>query len=220
MSYIEKLYRDYGDFCIDIAFWDFPDTGVTALWGPSGSGKSSILRLLCGLEECPSLVWRFKGRNLAEVPAERRNIGIVFQDYGLFPHLTTEQNLRFAAKARRLTAAETEVRLQQFREDLNLSNFWERKASLLSGGEQQRVALARALMGQPDILMLDEPFTSLDVALKEEARALVRQIVQKHKLPTLLVTHDLDDVFALADTVIEIKTGRITQILPVKEFRR
>jgi ABC-type sugar transport system ATPase subunit len=206
---ITKLVRDYDGFKIDIPEWTIADHGVTALSGPSGSGKTSVIRLLLGLDECPSLSWRIGDIDIAKLPIELRQLAVVFQNYELFPHMTAEQNIEFAAKAEGLTPVEREPRMRRLVERLQLGPILDRRASILSGGERQRVALARALIREPRFLFLDEPFSALDADLRRDARQLVKAIVSEYKVPTLLVSHDAADIEALANQVTRISNGRL-----------
>ncbi|MBX3041893.1 MAG: ATP-binding cassette domain-containing protein [Bdellovibrionaceae bacterium] len=209
MSSVKNLFRDYGDFKIDIPHWEIADQGVTALIGPSGSGKTSVFRLLIGLEKAQSLKWIFEGEDLAKLPPSRRRLGVVFQNYELFPHMTAAENILFAAKARGLGKTEIERRFRQLTDRLRMSPFLERPASVLSGGEKQRTALVRALIGKPRLLLLDEPFSALDEELREESRKLVKDLIREEKVPALLVTHDRQDVAALADQSQNILHGKL-----------
>ncbi|MGE4133512.1 MAG: ATP-binding cassette domain-containing protein [Bdellovibrionales bacterium] len=209
MSQVKGLNKKYEDFSIEIPQWEISDQGVTALWGPSGSGKTTLFRLLLGLEDCPGLSWIFKGEDLAQLPVGERRLGVVFQSLELFPHMTAEQNIEFAAMARGLSPEESKARGQELVAELALSNCLGRASALLSGGEAQRVALARALIGQPRFLFLDEPFSNLDSELRQEARALVRKVIDLYQVPTLLITHDAEDLKALADHQVRIQAGRI-----------
>lgn len=210
MSFVRHLVKDYGDFKIEIPEWEILDQGVTALWGPSGSGKTSIIKLLTGLEKCTGWSWSFgDGVDLANVPPQQRRLGVVFQSYELFPHLTARKNILFAAQARRLNSNTAEFRLAELSKSLNLELFLDRRAELLSGGEQQRVALARAVIGRPRMLLLDEPFSALNEELKMDARILLKNLIATEKIPTLLITHDRKDLEILAAKVCEIRQGRL-----------
>lgn len=206
---IKNLFRDYGDFKIDIPLWSLPDQGISALSGPSGSGKTSVIRILLGLEPCPSLRWQFHDLDLAQLPVERRRLGVVFQSYELFRHMTARQNIQFAADARRIDKAVATNRLRELAHRLQIDSILDRSAKVLSGGERQRVALARALIGEPQFLFLDEPFSALDAHLRGEARQLVKSVVKEFNIPTLLVSHDSADIESLAQTVTKIDKGRI-----------
>lgn len=209
MSLVKNLRADYGDFRIDIPSWEILDEGVTALWGPSGAGKTSVFRLLLGLDRAePGFTWEFAGgENLAALPTPARRLGVVFQSLELFPHMTARENILFAAEARGL--GDVSAHFDRLVGTLALSGVLERRASVLSGGERQRVALARALIGKPRLLFLDEPFSALDADLRADARALVRAALAAEKIPAVLITHDRTDLEALATKVTEIHNGRI-----------
>ena len=210
MSQVEALKAEYDDFKIDIPKWEILDQGVTALWGPSGAGKTSVLRLLIGLDRPKSMKWIFEGEDLALLSTPQRRIGVVFQNYELFPHMTALENILFAAEARKIPQERTKKNIDEYVQTLQLQNCLDRKAGVLSGGEKQRVALARALIGEPRILMLDEAFSALDESLREDARQLVKKLIDSKKIPTILITHDQQDLKALAQKVSEIKNGQLT----------
>jgi sulfate transport system ATP-binding protein/putative spermidine/putrescine transport system ATP-binding protein len=209
MSLVENLIRDYGDFKVEIPRWEIADQGVTALWGPSGSGKTSVFRLLAGLEPCPGLAWKFKGEDLAQLSPPDRRIGVVFQTFELFPHMSAEENILFASRARQIPEAEGRKGFDRLVESLRMESYVSKKAAVLSGGEAQRVALARAVIGRPRILFLDEPFSSLDAELRERARLMTKSLIQELQIPTLLVTHDQNDLEQLADVTVKIRNGRL-----------
>jgi sulfate transport system ATP-binding protein/putative spermidine/putrescine transport system ATP-binding protein len=209
MSLVKNLKKDFGDFIVDIKEWEIPDRGVTALIGPSGSGKTSVLKILLGLEDCEGLSWQFGDQDLASIPAPDRKIGIVYQSYELFPHLTAKENILFAAKARNLNDKEADVKLAELSARLQIKQILDKKARILSGGEKQRVALARALISKPRILFLDEPFSALDEELRQEARLLVRSLIDETKIPALLITHDERDIKVLATQVTKIRNGKL-----------
>ncbi len=209
MSVIENLERQYPGFEISIPKWELADDGITALIGPSGSGKTTIFRLLIGLESCPKLSWKFNGENLAQLNAPERNLGVVFQSLELFPHMSAKENILFATRARGIEASVAKERIEELVKDLRLEACLERSAALLSGGEAQRVALARAVIARPRFLFLDEPFSALDSELRAEARALVKKVIHRLEIPTLLITHDKDDITALAQNVVNIQNGRL-----------
>lgn len=212
MSLIEHLNKKYQNFEIQIPRWEVLDRGVTALWGPSGSGKTTVFRILIGLEPCPGLKWKWDDEDLAQLPTPKRRLGVVFQGTDLFPHLTAEQNIFFPVKARKIPHSEANERFGMISQVLKLNSFLERRAELLSGGEKQRVAIARALMSFPRMMLLDEPFSALDDALKTEARQLLKTLLAETSTPALLITHDERDLDFLADQVTKIDFGRISSV--------
>lgn len=215
MSVVQNLLIEYSDFNVDVPHWEILDRGVTALWGPSGAGKTTVFRALLGFEPVQSLKWIFTEDgceiDLAKLPTPQRKLGVVFQTLDLFPHMSARENVRFAAAARGLSASEAKSREAELIETLRMGHFIDRSASLISGGEKQRVALARALIARPRVLFLDEPFSALDSDLRSEARALVKSIIMRWNIPTVLITHDKDDIAALADKVSKITNGRISE---------
>jgi len=211
MSLVENLFRNYGEFKIDIPSWEILDQGVTVLWGPSGSGKTSVFRLLIGLDTAPNFKWTFQEHDLAKMNVPQRRLGVVFQTLDLFPHMTAEENILFAAKAREIPLEQAFEKMKELTSEMQMQSFMNRPVSVLSGGEKQRVAIARALIGHPRILLLDEPFSALDQELRQESRALVKRVIEKEKIPTLLVTHDPADVEMLANKVCTIKHGSIVE---------
>ena len=198
-----------GDFKLDIPEWSFSDKGIVALTGASGSGKTTILKILCGLLPCPKLFWEFQNQNLAPLLPPEKNIGMCFQDLRLFPHFTAKQNILFAIKAKKIPFAKVEKQFEEMIDFLELKKSLNLSISYLSGGEKQRVALARALITQPQFLFLDEPFSYLDKTTRKRARLLTAQIVKKYSLPLLLVSHDEEDISKLADEEFYLDQGQI-----------
>ena len=191
------------------------------LLGASGSGKSTLLRIIAGLEKPKSGNVLWDGQTLSPVPAYRRNFGLVFQDYALFPHLTVAENVAFGLKMRNLTQEETKLRVTASLEQVNLSGFANRGVTDLSGGEQQRVALARALATRPRLLMFDEPLGALDRALRDRLLEELRGILHESGIPAIYVTHDQEEAFAIADRIALLHDGRIEQIgTPADVFER
>ncbi len=210
MSLVENLVKRYDDdFTLQIPRLEIADEGITVLKGPSGAGKTSIFRILIGLEECKHARWIFKGEDLNRLPIRDRKLGIVFQSYELFPHLTAAENLWFASTARKIPRERTQKFFEELVGLLKLEALLDRKAYYLSGGEKQRVALARALIGEPRFLFLDEPFSNLDTENRHEARMLVKHAIERFKIPSLLITHDPEDVKILAHHVVNIKNGKL-----------
>lgn len=204
MSIVESLKIKQEGFQIEVKHWEILDEGIHVLSGPSGSGKSTLLRGLMGFEKTPTMRWMFLGEDIAKLPVEKRRLGVVFQTWDLFPHMTAYENVVFAAKARKLNEITFRERWSWISETLKMKDFMNTRAEKLSGGEKQRTALARALIAKPRILLLDEPFSALDEALRDQARELLKTVVQIDKIPALLVTHDKRDVDALANRVSHI----------------
>lgn len=184
---------------------------IVALLGNSGSGKSTLLRLISGLERPKEGTIVLNDKVLVSnnkfVGPEHRNIGMVFQDYALFPHMSVYKNIKFGLSG--LPKEEKEQRIKEVLELVNLSHKIKDYPHQLSGGEQQRIALARSLATKPDILLLDEPFSNLDANLKKQIRRDLKNIIKQADITCLFVTHDEEDAFDIADTVIEIQNGVI-----------
>ena len=218
MSVVKNLCKSFDGFSLDIPEWSFDDGAVTVVWGPSGSGKTTLIRTLSGIDPHPGMEWARNGKNLAGQPPHRRGVGVVFQHYGLFPHLSAAENILFPVEAQRKDLAAGKKRLEVLAEQLRIQHVLEKKARQLSGGEQQRVALARALIMEPSFLILDEPFSALDAELKAEARALLKSTINRMGLGLLLVTHDVADVAALAQHVVILQKGRIIASQTAEDF--
>jgi spermidine/putrescine transport system ATP-binding protein len=184
---------------------------TVCLLGASGSGKSTLLRIIAGLEraEAGQVLW--DGEDLASLPAHRRNFGLVFQDYALFPHLTVAGNVAFGLRMRSLPRHEIRARVVAALEQVKMGAFASRRVSDLSGGEQQRVALARALATRPRLLMFDEPLGALDRALRDHLLEELRGILHASGIPAVYVTHDQDEAFAIADKLALLHEGVIVQ---------
>lgn len=211
MSSIKNLRCKSGNFELEIPALELPDEGVTAITGPSGAGKTTLLNVLTGLQEAPGWEWIFKGEALHSLPVAARRLGVVFQSYDLFPHLSAEENVLLVLRARHRGAARVAAfaELERFRGQLNLESCWRTRAGDLSGGEKQRVALLRALMSDPRALLLDEPFSALDSGLREETRTLVKSVIGRLRIPVFLVTHDERDAELLATHRVRLAQGRL-----------
>jgi spermidine/putrescine transport system ATP-binding protein len=182
---------------------------TVCLLGASGSGKSTLLRMIAGLEFPESGHILFNKIDLAQTPPHARDFGLVFQDYGLFPHLNIFDNVAFGLKMRNTSTEKINSRVAEMMSLVNLQGFEKRKVTDLSGGEQQRVALARALAPQPRLLMFDEPLGALDKSLKEDLLNQIRIILRKTKIPAIYVTHDQDEAFTIADRILLLQDGKI-----------
>jgi ABC-type Fe3+/spermidine/putrescine transport system ATPase subunit len=187
---------------------------TVCLLGPSGSGKSTLLRIIAGLEtaEGGHIFWDHK--NLLGVPVHRRRFGLMFQDYALFPHKSVKENIAFGLEMQKVPRSEMDQRVASALAQVNLNGFEMRRVTDLSGGEQQRVALARALAPQPLLLMFDEPLGALDRTLREHLSTELREILRRSHVPAIYVTHDQEEAFTIADTVMLLHEGHIIQSGP------
>lgn len=218
MSVVKNLYKKFDDFEVKVDDWEIADQGITLLWGVSGAGKTSLIRLLTGLDESPGFQWLFDKEDAAQLPPPERRLGVVFQNLALFPHLTAGENIRFPLEARKISVRDHQSLWDDVIGLLEIKPFLERKTLHLSGGEKQRVALARALITKPRLLILDEPFTGLDLQLKKQARVLLKKIVDSRQIPVLLVSHDPADAEQLAQRVVILEKGQIKASQSPEDF--
>ncbi len=188
-----------------------PAGSLAFLLGPSGCGKTTVLRMIAGLQEPDSGRVRFGDRDVTHLPAERRDAGMVFQGYALWPHMSVRDNVAFGLDVRRVSAIERAARTRQALEMVRMEAFADRKPGQLSGGQQQRVALARALAFRPEVLLLDEPLSNLDARLRLEMREEIRRICREVGITAVYVTHDREEALSLADLVVVMRDGRIEQ---------
>jgi spermidine/putrescine ABC transporter ATP-binding subunit len=191
---------------------DVPPGALMALLGPSGCGKTTTLRVIAGFEASDTGAVLIDGRDISDVPPNRRNLGMVFQNYSLFPHMTVGENIAFGLKMARAGKAETERRVTDILRLVRLAGFEDRFSHQLSGGQQQRVALARALVTNPKVLLLDEPLGALDKNLRESMQFELRQLQRKLGITTILVTHDQEEALTVSDLIAVMNHGRILQV--------
>ncbi|WP_312430832.1 ABC transporter ATP-binding protein [Lacrimispora sp.] len=184
---------------------------LVSLLGPSGCGKTTTLRVVAGFIEPQSGIFALDGADLTKVPVHKRNFGIVFQSYALFPHLSVYDNVAFGLKMRKLDKAETDKKVDQILEVCGLTEFRGRFPQQMSGGQRQRVALARALVIEPKLLLLDEPLSNLDAKLRINMRMEIKRIQKKLGITTLFVTHDQEECFSISDKVAVMNQGVIEQ---------
>src|SRR6185312_1743160 len=196
------------------------DGELVCLLGPSCSGKSTLLRMIGGFETPSSGSITIDGEEVIHLPPERRPTGMVFQSHALWTHMNVFRNIAFGLKLRRIPVAEVKRRVDEVLELAALTGYGNRQTHQLSGGQQQRVALARSLVLEPKILLLDEPFASLDQHLRERLREEVRDIQQRLKITTLFVTHGQDEALALSDRIVVMRDGHVEQVAPPAEVYR
>jgi putative spermidine/putrescine transport system ATP-binding protein len=210
---IARITKRYGDvFAVRDVALDVADGEFVVLLGPSGCGKTTTLRVVAGFVEPTSGTVRLGGRDITELPPWKRNAGLVFQSYALFPHLTVAQNVAFGLEMRKVKAAETASRVVEALRLVRLEHLAERLPRQLSGGQQQRVALARALVFRPDVLLLDEPLSNLDAKLRQEVRVEIRELQRKLGLTTVMVTHDQEEALTMADRLVVMNDGAVRQV--------
>jgi putative spermidine/putrescine transport system ATP-binding protein len=191
---------------------------LVALLGPSGCGKTTALRLLAGLEQADSGRVIIGGKDVTNVPASRRDVGMVFQAYSLFPHMTARQNVEFGLQLHKVAASERRQRAEDMLELVGLAQHANKYAHQLSGGQQQRVALARALAIRPKVLLLDEPLSALDAKVRGRLRDEIRRVQLEIGITTLFVTHDQEEALAIADRVGVMQSGKLEQLGPPTEI--
>ncbi|MGE0312206.1 MAG: ABC transporter ATP-binding protein [Lautropia sp.] len=215
---LQGLTKRYdGTVAVDALSLEVAQGEFIALLGPSGCGKTTTLQMIAGFVEPSSGAILLDGRDLVAVKPNARGLGVVFQSYALFPHMTVAQNVGFGLEMRGVDAAARRERVAQTLAMVGLSALADRHPRRMSGGQQQRVALARALVIEPRILLLDEPLSNLDAKLREEMQIELRQIQRKLGTTTILVTHDQGEAMALADRIVVMNRGRVEQIGPPHE---
>jgi ABC-type Fe3+/spermidine/putrescine transport system ATPase subunit len=213
------VVKRFGDHAaVDGASLSVKGGEIVALLGPSGCGKTTTLRLVAGFEQLNAGSVAIGGADIARLPPYRRDIGLVFQDYALFPHLTVAANINYGMKQRGVPKAEQDRRRGELLRLVRLEGLDDRRPSSLSGGQQQRVALARALAISPKLLLLDEPLSNLDAKLREALRIELRDILRAVGTTTLVVTHDQYEAVGLADRIALMNKGRIVQVGTAREI--
>jgi iron(III) transport system ATP-binding protein len=185
---------------------------ILSILGPSGCGKTTTLRMIAGLEVPTSGAILANNRDITQLPARSRNIGMVFQNYALFPHLDVYENIAFGLKTRRLDQTSIQAKVRKALASVRMDGFERRPVHQLSGGQQQRIALARALAIEPELLLLDEPLSNLDPSLREDLRDEIRNVIRELSVTTVFVTHDQQEAFGLADRIAIMEKGVCRQI--------
>lgn len=209
---LKGVRKDFGGFtAISNIDLEIRSGELVALLGPSGCGKTTTLRMIAGLEVPTDGQILFDGKDVSEVAVQKRNVGMVFQRYALFPHMTVEKNVAFGLKVRGTDKAEIARRLEDILDVVQLQQFRHRFPAQLSGGQMQRVAIARTLITNPSVLMMDEPLANLDTKLRGEMRRFIRDLQQRLGITTIFVTHDQIEAMELADRVAVIFDGNLAQ---------
>ncbi|MCI9155944.1 MAG: ABC transporter ATP-binding protein [Lawsonibacter sp.] len=210
---VDHVVKKYGNATI------IPDMSLQiknceffTLLGPSGCGKTTLLRMIAGFNSIEGGEIRFGDRVINNVPAHKRNIGMVFQDYAIFPHLTVEENVRYGLKQHKVEKQESQQRLEEILKVTKIEEYRDRLPERLSGGQQQRVALARAIVIHPTVLLMDEPLSNLDAKLRVEMRSAIHDIQRKIGITTVYVTHDQEEALAISDRIALINKGEIQQV--------
>ncbi len=211
---VEQLARRFspgGSPAVSGASFHAPEGAITSLLGPSGAGKSTLLRLIAGLEIPDEGRVLIDGVDCTTMPVQQRGVGVVFQSYALFKHMTVRENVAFGLEIRRVPRAERDARVEEMLRMVQLEHLARRYPGQLSGGQRQRVAFARALAIRPRVLLLDEPFGALDTRVREELREWLHALHERTRLTTLLVTHDQQEALEISQHVVVMSEGRVAQ---------
>jgi sulfate transport system ATP-binding protein len=216
---VRNLSKRYGSFQAvrDVSF-EVPAGQLVALLGPSGTGKSTILRIIAGLEAADRGNVVLTGEDATRLPVQERGVGFVFQHYALFRHMSVRDNIAFGLRIRKLPRTEIKARVDDLLDLVQLTGYAQRFPSQLSGGQRQRVALARALAPRPKVLLLDEPFGALDAQVRDELRSWLRKLHDEVQVTSLFVTHDQREAFEVADRIVVLNEGRVQQVGPPQEL--
>ena len=210
---ITGVNKNFGDFvALEDVNVSIPTGQLTALLGPSGGGKSTLLRIIAGLDTADSGTISIEGINATKLPPQKRNVGFVFQHYAVFKHMTVAKNVAFGLEIRKKKKSEISDRVDELLKLVHLSQFAHRLPSQLSGGQRQRMALARALAVEPTVLLLDEPFGALDAKVRKELRDWLRRLHDEVAVTTVFVTQDQEEALEVADEIVVINNGRIEQV--------
>ncbi|WP_377297877.1 ABC transporter ATP-binding protein [Rhizobium sp. SGZ-381] len=218
---IDQLVKTYPGApkpSVDSVSFSLPRGEMLALLGPSGCGKTTILRMIAGLVDPTSGAIRIDGRDVSSIPVHKRNMGMIFQAYALFPHMTVAENISFGLEMRKVGRSEREERVLKALDLVKLTGLGGRKVSQLSGGQQQRAAIARSLVIEPELLLLDEPLSNLDAKLRDEMRDEIRDIQARTGVTAIFVTHDQDEALSMADRLAVMSAGRLEQIGTPREI--
>jgi putative spermidine/putrescine transport system ATP-binding protein/spermidine/putrescine transport system ATP-binding protein len=212
---LTNIEKKFGTFtAVHPMSLEIPEGAFVTLLGPSGCGKTTTLRMVAGLLDPTAGQITIKGRQVNDLPIHKRNLGIVFQNYALFPHRTIAENVGFGLRYRNVPRDEAARRVREALELVQLPDLGERYPSALSGGQQQRIALARAIVIEPDVLLLDEPLSALDANLREDMRVELKRIQHRIGVTSIFVTHDQAEALAMSDQIVVMSNGRVEQVGP------
>jgi putative spermidine/putrescine transport system ATP-binding protein/spermidine/putrescine transport system ATP-binding protein len=210
---LTNIEKKFGDFtAVEPMSLDIPEGQFVTLLGPSGCGKTTTLRMIAGLLDPTGGEITIKGRRVNDLPIHKRNLGIVFQNYALFPHKTIAENVGFGLRYRKVSKTDAARRVAEALELVQLPHVADRYPSALSGGQQQRIALARAIVIEPDVLLLDEPLSALDANLREDMRVELKRIQARIGVTSIFVTHDQAEALAMSDQIVVMSDGRVEQV--------
>ena len=216
---IENAQKRYGDnIIIENLSLDIKQGEFFTLLGPSGCGKTTLLRMIAGFNSIEHGNFYFNEKRINDLDPAKRNIGMVFQNYAIFPHLTVEQNVEFGLKNRKISKEEMKTETEKFLKLMQIDEYRDRMPERLSGGQQQRVALARALVIKPDVLLMDEPLSNLDAKLRVEMRTAIKEIQNSIGITTVYVTHDQEEAMAVSDRIAVMKDGEIQHLGQPKDI--
>ncbi|MCG4284662.1 ABC transporter ATP-binding protein, partial [Lacticaseibacillus paracasei] len=216
---IEGAKKVYGDVTvIENLSLTVPDGALFTLLGPSGCGKTTLLRMIAGFNSIEGGDFYFGDNRINNMEPSKRNIGMVFQNYAIFPHLTVRDNVAFGLKQKKATKEKVVAETDKYLKLMQIDEYRDRKPDQLSGGQQQRVALARALAVNPDVLLMDEPLSNLDAKLRVDMRQAIREIQREVGITTVYVTHDQEEAMAISDSIAVMNQGRIQQVGRPKEL--
>ena len=210
---IRDAVKRYGDFtALNGVSLNIKEGEFFTLLGPSGCGKTTLLRMIAGFNSIEAGDFYFGEKRINDVPAHKRDIGMVFQNYAIFPHLTVKENVAYGLKARKTPKKEIETRVAEALKLVQIEHLADRKPNELSGGQQQRVALARAFVIEPSVLLMDEPLSNLDAKLRVQMRTVIKKLQRRLGITTIYVTHDQEEALAISDRIAVMKDGNIMQI--------
>ncbi len=209
---INKAVKKYGNLTIIPGLDEHIQNGeFFTLLGPSGCGKTTLLRMIAGFNSIEGGTIAFNDKVINDIPAHERNIGMVFQSYAIFPHLTVRENVEYGLKLRKLPKAEMKEKVDKILDVVQITEYQDRLPERLSGGQQQRVALARAIVIHPSVLLMDEPLSNLDAKLRVEMRTAIREVQKQVGITTVYVTHDQEEALSISDRIAVMKKGEIQQ---------